>query len=151
MAENTDAIAFVSCHNFNNDVVFGSLAIWASSATAYMCNLAYRLIDKISKAWHTKYGAALQEAIETYRTDALPDGETRLGWAQFSTSAGTEQLNATKYGIQATNLEISDNMRVFTNQQFSSDVMTHGAEVYANYIRVILTAYNSTDKEAYYK
>ena len=151
MAENSDAIAFVSCHNYNNDTVFGSLAIWASSATAYMCNLAYRLIDKISKAWHSKYGTALQEAIETYRTDALPEGESRLGWAQFSTSAGTEQKNATKYGIQATNLEISDNMRVFSDEQFSADVMTHGAEVYANYIRIILSAYNYTDKEAQYK
>lgn len=151
MAENSDAIAFVTCHNYNNDTVFGSLAIWASSATAYMCNLAYRLIDKISKAWHSKYGTALQEAIDNYKTDALPDGETRLGWAQFSTSAGTEQLNATKYGIQATNLEISDNMRVFADAQFSSETMTHGAEVYANYIRVILSAYSYTDKEAYYK
>lgn len=151
MAENSDAIAFVSCHNYNKDIVFGSLAIWASSATAYMCNLTFRLIDKISKAWHNKYGTALQEAIDTYKTEKLPDGETRLGWAQFSTSAGTEQLNATKYGIQATNLEISDNMRVFSDAQFSADVMTHGAEVYANYMRIILTAYNSTDKEAYYK
>lgn len=151
MSENSDAIAFLTCHNYNNDIVFGSLAIWASSATAYMCNLAYRLIDKISKAWHNKYGSSLQEAIDTYKTDALPDGETRLGWAQFSTSAGTEQLNATKYGIQATNLEISDNMRVFSNAQFSSDVMTHGAEVYANYLRIILSSYNHTDKEQYYK
>lgn len=151
MAENSDAIAFVTCHNYNNDTVFGSLAIWASSATAYMCNLAYRLIDKISKAWHNKYGSSLQEAIDTYKTDALPDGETRLGWAQFSTSAGTEQLNATKYGIQATNLEISDNMRVFSNAQFSSDVMTHGAEVYTNYLRIILSSYNHTDKEEQYK
>ena len=151
MAENSDAIAFLSCHNYNNDIVFGSLAIWASSATAYMCNLAYRLIDKISKAWHRKYGAVLQEAIETYRTDALPEGETRLGWAQFSTSAGTEQLNATKYGIQATNLEISDNMRVFTDKQYSADTMTRGAEVYANYLRIILSSYNYTDKEEQYK
>lgn len=151
MSENSDAIAFLTCHNYNNDTVFGSLAIWASSATAYMCNLAYRLIDKISKAWHNKYGSSLQEAIDTYKTDALPDGETRLGWAQFSTSAGTEQLNATKYGIQATNLEISDNMRVFSDAQFSADVMTHGAEVYANYLRIILSAYNHTDKEEQYK
>lgn len=151
MSENSDAIAFVSCHNYNNDLVFGSLAIWASSATAYMCNLAYRLIDKISKAWHNKYGSALQEGINTYKTDALPEGETRLGYAQFSTSAGTEQLNATKYGIQATNLEISDNMRAFVDKQFSSEVMSRGAEVYANYLRTILTAYDPADKEAYYK
>ena len=149
MAENSDAIAFVTCHNFNNDVVFGSMAIWASSATAYMCNLAFRLIDKISKAWHSKYGSSLQEAIDTYKTDALPEGETRLGYAQFSTSAGTEQLNATKYGIQATNLEISDNMRVFTDAQFSADVMTRGAEVYANFFRTILAAYDHNDKKLY--
>lgn len=149
MAENSDAIAFVTCHNFNNDLVFGSMAIWASSATAHMCNLAFRLIDKISKAWHSKYGSSLQDGIDAYKNDALPDGETRLGYAQFSTSAGTEQLNATKYGIQATNLEISDNMRVFTNAQFSADVMTHGAEVYANFFRTILAAYDHNDKKLY--
>lgn len=149
MAENTDAIAFVTCHNYNKDTVFGSLVIWASSATAYMCNLAYRLIDKLSKAWHGKYGPVLQEAIDNYRTDALPEGETRLGWAQYSTSAGTEQLNATKYGILATNLEISDNMRVFSDAQFSSDVMTRGAEVYANFFRTILRACDHKDKKEY--
>ena len=151
MSDNSDAIAFVSCHNYNNDLVFGSMAIWASSATAYMCNLAYRLIDKISKAWHNKYGDVLKDGIDTYKNENLPDGEYRLGYAQFSTSAGTEQLNATKYGIQATNLEISDNMRAFSNAQFSSDVMTHGAEVYANYLRIILSSYNYTDKEEQYK
>jgi hypothetical protein len=149
MAENTDAIAFVTCHNFNQDLVFGSMAIWASSATAHMCNLAFRLIDKISKAWHNKYGSVLQEGIDAYKNDALPEGETRLGYAQFSTSAGTEQLNATKYGILATNLEISDNMRAFTNKQFSSEVMTHGAEVYANFFRTILASYDYNDKKEY--
>lgn len=123
--------------------------MWASSATAHMCNLAFRLIDKISRAWHNKYGSALQESIDTYKTDTLPDGETRLGYAQFSTSAGTEQLNATKYGIQATNLEISDNMRVFSNAQYSDDVMTHGAEVYANFMRTLLWNYDHKDKKEY--
>ena len=154
MSENSDAIAFVSCHNFNysQSLPLAGMAIWASSATAYMCNLAFRLVDKISKAWHNQYGDALKTEIDTHKDTTWPEGEYRLGFAQFSTSAGTEQLNATKYGIQATNLEISDNMKVlFSEAQYSAETMTHGAEVYANYMRIVLGAYSYTDKEAYYK
>ena len=152
MSENSDAIAFMSCHNYNYGTTYLPSFIWASSATAYMCNLAFRLIDKISRAWIDKYGDTLKEAFDDYRTDVYVDGDYRLGKAIFSTSAGTEQLNATKYGIQATNLEIADRMRVLSGETaYTSEVMTHGAEVYANYLRIILASHDYTDKEAYYK
>ena len=152
MSENADAVAFVSCHNCDYDTEHGIGVIWASSATAHMCNISFRLIDKLTNAWLDKYGDTLISAIETYKTDVVPDGDYRLGKAQFSTSAGTEQLNATKYGIQGVNVEIPRMMKVFSGTTDSSaEVMTHGAEVYANLMRTILTAYDYTDKEAYYK
>lgn len=148
MAENSDAIAFVSCHNYNNGGVFGHETIWASSATYHMCNLVYRLVDKLSKTWLKKYGDALKQSIDSVKTN-VSASEYRLGRATMSTSAGTEQQNATKYGILATNLEISDKWVVFSNTQFSSEAMTHGAEVYANFMRTILQAYDHKDKKDY--
>lgn len=149
MGENSDAIAFVTCHNNDYSVYYGDLVIWASSATHHMCNLAFRLIDKLSKAWLNKYGQTLKDAIDEYKINLDAD-EYRLGRACLSTSAGTEQLNATKYGIQATNLEIPRMMKVFSgNTDCSSEVMTRGAEVYANFLRTILSSYDLHDKKDY--
>lgn len=149
MAENSDAIAFVSCHNFNNGGSgYGCTAMWASSATYHMCNLVYRLVDKLSKAWVRKYGDTLKQSIDSIKQN-MSAADYRLGRATMSTSAGTEQQNATKYGILAVNLEISDKWVVFSNTQFSSETMTHGAEVYANFIRTILRAYDHKDKKEY--
>lgn len=151
VAENSDAIAFVTCHNNDYSTYYGSHVIWASSATYYMCNLAFRLVDKMSKAWINRYGQTLKDAIDEYKFNMDAD-DYRLGRAAMSSSAGTEQLNATKYGIQATNLEIPRMMKVFSGDvDGSSEVMTHGAEVYANFIRTVLLAYENNDKKAYYE
>lgn len=164
MADNPDAVAFITCHNFNNGGEgFGYMAIWASSATYHMCNLAYRLIEKLSKAWVAKYGESLKTTItnaintaneklangESTLSIGVQPGDYRIGHASMSTSTGTEQANATKYGILATNLEISDKWLVFSNTANSSEVMTHGAETYANFIRTILRAYDHKDKKEY--
>lgn len=151
MADNPDAVAFVSCHNCDYDTYHGAPIIWASSATYHMCNVVFRLIDKISKAWVNKYGDTLKAAIDEYKTN-MDDGDYRLGFTSMSTSAGTEQKNALKYGIQGVNVEITRMMKVFSgNTDGTSEVMTHGAEVYANLMRTLLAAYSYTDKEAYYK
>lgn len=150
MAENPDAVAFISCHNNDYCTEFGTSVIWASSATAHMCNITFRLVDKLSKAWLAKYGQTLIDAINTYRTDALPVGDYRLGRAQLSTSAGTEAKNALKYGIQGVNVEISRMMKVFSGAvDGTSEVMTHGAEVYANLMRTLLATYDHKDKSLY--
>lgn len=151
MAENPDAVAFVSCHNNDYCTEFGTSVIWASSATAHMCNITFRLVDKLSKAWLNKYGQALIDAINTYKTDALPEGDYRLGRAQLSTSKGTEAKNALKYGIQGVNVEISRMMKVFSGPvDGTSEVMTHGAEVYANLMRTLLANYDHKDKLMYF-
>lgn len=149
MAEHPDAVAFVSCHNNDYSTMFGAPVIWASSATYHMCNVAFRLIDKLSKAWIDKYGDTLKEAIDTYKTN-MDESDYRLGRAMMSTSKGTEQLNATKYGIQGVNLEISRMMKVFSGDtDGTSEVMTHGAEIYANFMRTLLWSYDPKDKKEY--
>ena len=149
MAENSDAIAFVSCHNFNNGGAgYGCTAMWASSASYYMCNLVYRLVDKLTKAWLRKYGDTLKQSIDSVKQN-MSAADYRLGRATMSTSAGTEQLNATQYGIPAVNLEVSDKWVVFSNVRLSSEGNTHAAEVYANFIRTILRAYDHKDRKEY--
>ena len=90
-----------------------------------------------------------QDAIDSYKVNMDAD-EYRLGRATMSTSKGTEQLNATKYGIQGVNLEISRIMKVFSgNTDCSAEVMTRGAEVYANFLRTVLASYNPHDRKDY--
>jgi hypothetical protein len=149
VAENSDAIAFLSCHNNDYSTYYGAPVIWASSATYHMCNVAFRLIDKLTKAWLNKYGQTLKDAIDEYKIN-MDEDDYRLGRAMMSSSYGTEQKNATKYGIQATNLEIPRMMYVFSGKtDCSSEVMTRGAEVYANFIRTLLSAYDHNDKKDY--
>lgn len=149
MAENPDAVAFVSCHNNDYSTYYGSHVIWASSATYHMCNLAFRLIDKMSKAWLDKYGQDLKDSIDQYKIN-MDANDYRLGRATMSSSKGTEQKNATKYGIQGLNLEISRMMKVFSGDtDGTSEVMTHGAEVYANFMRTLLWSYDHKDKKDY--
>ena len=151
MADNSDAVAFVSCHNNDYSTYYGSHVIWASSATYHMCNLTFRLVDKMSKAWINKYGQTLKNAIDEYKINMDAD-DYRLGRATMSSSKGTEQKNALKYGIQGVNVEISRMMKIFSgNTDGTSEVMTHGAEVYANLIRTIFMAYENSDKKAYYE
>jgi hypothetical protein len=151
MKNNKDAVFFMSCHSCQKDTTWGTNFIWASTATKYMCNMGYRVIDKLSNAWLDKYGDTLLQGIENNRTDALTDGDTRLGWAQLSNTAGSEQKQATKYGIQAFNVEITDTMSVLDSTALSAKAMTHGAEVYANFIKTVFSCYDYKDKAEYYK
>ncbi|MBO5917666.1 MAG: hypothetical protein J6Q14_02735, partial [Oscillospiraceae bacterium] len=149
MAEYPDAVAFVSCHNNDYSTYYGSHVIWASSATYHMCNMAFRLVDKLTKAWLEKYGQTLKDSIDQYKIN-MDASDYRLGRATMSSSKGTEQLNATKYGIMGVNLEISRMMKVFSgNTDGTSEVMTHGAEVYANFMRTLLWSYDHKDKKEY--
>lgn len=149
MAEYPDAVAFVSCHNNDYSTYYGSHVIWASSATYHMCNMAFRLVDKMTKAWLGKYGDTLKNSIDEYKIN-MDANDYRLGRATMSSSKGTEQKNATKYGVQGVNLEISRMMKVFSGStDGTSEVMTHGAEVYANFMRTLLWSYDHKDKKEY--
>jgi hypothetical protein len=154
MKNNTDAAFFLSCHNCGVDTFWGTGFIWASTATKYMCNMGYRVIDKLSDAWMEKYSDVLSTGIAEYKTDSLEDGETRLGWTGLSTSPGTEAKQATKYGIQGTNVEICDPFQIHGTKanpepSMSAFTMSRGAEVYANFLLTAFGVYDPKDKKEY--
>lgn len=154
MKNNTDAALFLSCHNCGVDTFWGTGFIWASTATNYMCNMGYRVIDKLLDAWMDKYGDTLSAGIEEYKTDSFEDGETRLGWTGISTSPGTEAKQATKYGIQGTNVEICDPFQIHGTKanpepSMSAFTMSRGAEVYVNFLLTAFGVYDPKDKKEY--
>ena len=154
LKSNTDAALFLSCHNCGVDTYWGTGFIWASTATKYMCNMGFRLVDKLSDAWMDEYGDVLSAGIAEYKTDLMEDGDTRLGWAGLSSSPGTEAKQATKYGIQGTNVEICDPFQIHGTKaspepSMSAFTMSRGAEVYANFLLTALGVYDPKDKKEY--
>ena len=154
MKNNTDASVFLTCHSCQGDEVYGTSFIWSSPATYYMCNMAFRLIDKLSTAWMNKYSDKLLQGIAEYRTSNTPEWDTRLGMAYLSTTNGTETKQATKYGIQGTNVEITDAFLTHGTKSnpetaLSSFTMSRGAEVYINFLLTALGTYDYKDKKEY--
>ena len=154
LKNNTDAAFFLSCHNCGVDTFWGTGFIWASTATKYMCNMGYRVIDKLSDAWMDKYGDVLSAGIAEYKTAEFADGETRLGFTGLSTSPGTEAKQATKYGIQGTNVEICNPFQIHGTKanpepSMSAFTMSRGAEVYVNFLLTAFGAYDPKDKALY--
>lgn len=157
------AALFMSCHSAQRDTVWGNGFIWPSAGTKYMCNFGYRLIDKMSNAWHEKYGALWEEGcirenqFVLNRKDEYPNAtplasnDFRVGHAHVSSTNGTETRQATKYGIQAVNLEVLDTFWVLDSAALSSKVTTHGAETYINFLLSYMSNYDPSDKNEYYK
>ena len=152
--ENTDAALFLTCHSNQSDTVYGTGFTWASPATYYMCNMHYRIVDKLSRVWMEKYGDELAAGMADYRTENTPEWDNRLGSAYLSTTNGTETKQATKYGIQATNIEITDAFLVHGTKAnpepaLSSFTMSRGAEVYVNFLLTAFGTYDPKDKALY--
>ena len=156
MKENTDAALFLSCHSYQSDSLWGVDFMWHSPATFYMCNMGYRVIDKLSKAWMKNYGDVLEQGIADYKTENLEDWDKRLGHGYLSTTNGTEAKQATKYGIQGVNVEICDTFWVHGTTEkpeatLSAFTMSRGAEVYVNFLLTAFGVYDHKDKADYYK
>ena len=150
MKENKDAALFLTCHSFADE---SYNFIWPSVATPYMCNMGYRLIDKMSNAWNEKYQNVLI-GLNEYRPDDVEDWDNRLGYAHISRTNGSETKQATKYGIQGANVEICE--RFWTHgtkenpeEPFSSFTMSRGAEVYVNFLLTAFGTYDAKDKLIY--
>lgn len=163
LKENTDASYFLTCHSFDRDHTWGVGFLWGSSATKYMCNMVFRVIDKMGKAWHEKYGATWEEGIATQNASVLADsakypnakaleeGDYRIGHAALTNTPGCEQRQATKYGIQATNFEVCETFFVLDETSLSAKAITHGAEAYINFFLTAMNVYDHKDKELYSK
>lgn len=152
---NSDAALFLSCHNFDADANWGTGFIWPSTATAYMCNMGYRLIDKMSTSWMGRYGTELAAGIADYRADALAEWDNRFGFAHVSGTPGTEARQAAKYGVQGANVEVSyrffaHGTKASPEPVLSSFTMSRGAEVYVNFLLMTFGCYDPKDKKEYY-
>lgn len=148
MKENTDAAFFLTCHSFGDESFD---FIWPSVATSYMCNMGYRLIDKMSNTWRNKYDFV---GLDDYRTEEIPSWDSRLGHAHISKTDGTETRQATKYGIQGANVEINGRFWVHGTKanpepSMSSFTMSRGAEVYVNFLLTAFGVYDHKDKKEY--
>ena len=150
MKQNTDAAFFLTCHSFADE---NYNFIWPSVATAYMCNMGYRLIDKMSAVWMNKYADELI-GLEDYRASNIESWDNRLGYAHVSKTNGTETKQAIKYGIQGANVEINGTFWVHGTKEnpeepLSSFTMSRGAEVYVNFLLTAFGVYDPGDKLLY--
>lgn len=153
MKNNTDAAFFLTCHNYDYDTYSGTGFIWPSVATNYMYNMGDRLINKMSKAWLDKYGDTFRNGVEAVKTDSIADGDYTIGSVGMSGTPGTETKQALKYGIQGTNVEIAKLFKVMepnVNTAGSAQVMSRGAEVYINFLRMAFGCYDHKDKKQYF-
>ena len=153
MKNNTDAAFFLTCHNFDYDTYSGTGFIWPSVATHYMYNMGDRLINKMSKAWLDKYGDTFRNGVDAVKTDSIADGDYTVGSVGMSGTPGTETKQALKYGIQGTNVEIAKLFKVLepnVTTAGSAQVMSRGAEVYINFLRMAFGCYDPKDKKQYF-
>ena len=150
MKENTDSALFLTCHSYADE---SFNFIWPSVATPYMCNMGYRLIDKMSNNWLEKYQKLLV-GLDDYRAGDIEDWDNRLGYAHISGTNGTETKQATKYGIQGANVEICERFWTHGTKEnpepwASSFTMSRGAEVYVNFLLTAFGVYDAKDKLIY--
>ncbi len=161
LRENADAAYFLTCHSFDRDKTWGVGFLWGSAATKYMCNVVFRVIDKMGKAWHQKYGTTWEEGVKAQNAlvladpaaypnaKALEDGDYRIGHAALTNTGGCEQRQATKYGIQATNFEVGETFFVLDGASLSAKAITHGTEAYVNFFLTAMGIYDRKDKKDY--
>lgn len=161
MAEYQDNLACVlSCHNFGQDNARGAGYIWWSCGTTFMVNLGIRFCEKMSDAWHEKYGDAFAQgvqwandyAVENWGGTAQPDWDLRVGWANLSSSGGSEYRQAIKYGVHGVNVEVCPLCMVLDKDAtayYSSNAMTWGCETYINFFLTYMAWYDLMRKKDY--
>lgn len=169
MNEYKDTLACVlSCHNNDVDTQWGTGFVWSSCATHFMCNLGFRLVDKLSAAWREKHGAAFDEGVRWANNYALTqkaegsslfpnaveqaEWDYRVGRASLSASGGTEYKQALKYGVHGINVEVCDRCMILDrdfNKKRTANVTTMGAETYINFFRTFMAVYDPKDKKDY--
>lgn len=161
MAEYQENLACVlSCHNFGQDNARGAGYIWWSCGTTFMVNLGIRFCEKMSDAWHAKYGDAFAEgvrwannyAVANWGGTAQPDWDLRVGWANLSGSGGSEYRQAIKYGVHGVNVEVCPLCMVLdkdASAYYSSNTMTWGCETYVNFFLTYMSWYDLMRKKDY--
>ena len=140
MRANQGAAFVLSCHTFNN--TSGKNVMWCSAGTKYTCNLACRLIQKMSDSFIDRFGGEFT---------GIDSNNPTMGWVSISGTGGSEYRQATKYGIQGFNLEVSETFAPHDTTKRTSFAMSRYAEVYANVLLTALGVYDYKDKDKYCK
>lgn len=171
MQEHKEHLACVlSCHNNDVDTRRGTDYVWCSCATHFMCNIGFRLADKMSAAWRKKYGTQFDEGLVWANEYALQKAaagssifnseyvlardpwDYRVGMASLSGSGGTEYKQALKYGVHGINVETCDRCLVLDRdwaKTRTENVVTVGTETYINFFRTYMAAYDPKNKKDY--
>ncbi|MBR6513790.1 MAG: hypothetical protein IKT46_03040 [Clostridia bacterium] len=140
MKTNTDMAFVLSAHSFSSRT--DNRVMWCSAGTKYTCNLACRVIGKMSDSWSKRFG------------DELADQES-YGYVSVSGTGGSEYRQAAKYGIQGFNMEVSSDFVASTNTEYKKAYSSFGisryAEVYANVLLTAFGVYDYKDKDKYVK
>ena len=136
MAENKDAMLFVSCHSFARSETYPKTMMWCPAGTSYTCNLAKKVIEKLSKEWITKY----PDKIPSQNGYASGNGDNKyLGATEVGVPRQNEKTQALMNGIQAVVFEVCEN---FYNpdgsvEYLSSFICSRGTEVYINFLLTV--------------
>ena len=138
MKANQDMAFVLSCHTFNN--ASGKDVMWGSCGTKYTCNLVCRLVQKMSASFIDRFGDEFT---------GVPSDNPTMGWVSISGTGGSEYRQATKYGIQGFNLEVSETFAPHDTTKRTSFAMTRYAEVYANMLLLAFGVYDYKDKDKY--
>ncbi len=144
MKVNKDAAFVLSAHTYNNakDGKDDKDVMWCSAGTYYTCNLACRVIQKMSASFINRFGD---------RFTGVDLSTPLMGYVGISKTGGSEYRQATKYGIQGFNLEVSETFSPTDSIQRTSFAMTRYAEVYANMLLTAFGVYDYKDKDKYCK
>jgi hypothetical protein len=137
---NQDAAFALSCHTFNN--FSGKDVIWGSCGTKYTCNLVCRIIQKMSASFLDRFADEFT---------GIPSDNPTMGWVSISGTGGSEYRQATKYGIQGFNLEVSETFAPHDTTKRTAFAMTRYAEVYLNALLTAFGVYDYKDKDKYCK
>lgn len=146
MKENSDAILFTSCHNFagtNTDTP--KRFLWAYCDTKYFDNLAEKTIVKLSQEWGKKYDNLLTE--DDYVLNS--GGNRYVGYKEMAPLLGTENNQASKYGIQSGIIEMCDRFwfESDTPETETPFVVSRGTETVTNLILAHIYNYEETTNE----
>ena len=142
MQENSDAILFTSCHNFaGTNTETPKRFLWAYSETKYFDNLAEKTITKLSQEWGKKY-----DNLPTENDYVVNNGGNRyVGYREMAPLLGTENNQASKYGIQIGIIEMCDRFWFESDNPVkeTSFVVSRGTETCTNLILAHLYNYDS--------
>jgi hypothetical protein len=136
MAENNDATLFVSCHSFAKSEQYPKSMMWCPAGTAYTCNLAKKVIEKLTKEWTEKYPDKIPSENGYISNN---NGSKYLGLTEIGKPRQNEETQALMNGIQSVIFEVCESFYNTdgTAEYLSSFICSRGTEVYVNFLLTV--------------